>query len=81
MVNYCCENMKYHAEFNCEAHDNKFDCPDNIIYFNKANNKYGLIIHDGGSSFIGIRFCPFCGKELNGRTPFDVGRQIDLDAL
>ncbi|WP_412762571.1 DUF6980 family protein [Priestia aryabhattai] len=26
--------------------------------------EYGLIIHDGGSSIIGISFCLWCGKKL-----------------
>jgi hypothetical protein len=27
-------------------------------------DEYGLIIHDGGSSYIKISFCPFCGNKF-----------------
>ena len=34
-----------------------------ITYVDKFD-EYGLLIHDGGSSFILISFCPWCGTEL-----------------
>ncbi|WP_421904649.1 DUF6980 family protein [Oceanobacillus halophilus] len=39
-------------------------CPDKIILFDEKNKDYGLIIHDGGTSSIGIDFCPWCGAKL-----------------
>ena len=27
-------------------------------------DEYGLIIHDGGSSYIDIKYCPWCGSKL-----------------
>lgn len=61
---HCCEAMKTQIDFVCEEHESPFDCADNLIYFSKKFDEYGLIIHDGGSSFIKIDFCPFCGKNL-----------------
>ncbi len=61
---FCCESMKYHIEFKCDIHKDSFDCPDNIINYSKKQNIYGIIIHDGGSSFIEIEYCPWCGKKL-----------------
>jgi hypothetical protein len=29
-----------------------------------ARRQYGLMIHDGGSSFYGIAFCPWCGARI-----------------
>ena len=34
------------------------------VFKSKKNKDYGIIIHDGGSSFITIKFCPWCGKKL-----------------
>lgn len=71
MFKYCCDEMKSQLEFKCEEHSDKFDCPDVLIL--KLDSKlqkraeYGLIIHDGGSSFKKISFCPWCGKELAKR--------------
>ncbi|MFL0365817.1 DUF6980 family protein [Pseudobacillus sp. 179-B 2D1 NHS] len=64
MKNYCCKDMEYHATFSCDTHNNPFDCPDQLIYFNKDDGEHGLIIHDGGSSTVTIEFCPWCGSKL-----------------
>lgn len=64
MDKYCYEDMKYHANFNCDIHKGPFECPDKLILFDKRDNEYGLIIHDGGTAVIGILFCPWCGKKL-----------------
>ena len=64
MKKHCCEDMAYHANFKCDIHGNPFECPDKIIIFDEKDNDYGLVIHDGGSSSIGITFCPWCGKTL-----------------
>jgi hypothetical protein len=60
----CCETMKYHLNFKCDIHKDRFDCPDNIIYSSKNKKELGIIIHDGGSSFIKIKYCPWCGNKL-----------------
>lgn len=59
---YCCETMSVQCEHVCETHKDPFDCPDRVIY--KSGKKYGLIIHDGGSSCYAIVFCPWCGSKL-----------------
>lgn len=30
-----------------------------------ASKEYGLIVHDGGTSYVAIRFCPWCGVRLS----------------
>ena len=56
--------MTYHVNFKCDIHENPLECPDKIIIFDGKDNDYGLIIQDGGSSSIGIAFCPWCGSTL-----------------
>jgi hypothetical protein len=56
--------MKQRVEYICEQHSDAFECADNLIYYSKKFNEYGLIIHDGGSSYAVINFCPFCGEKL-----------------
>ena len=63
-MKHCCEMMKHNVEHKCEQHPSPFDCPDNIIFFNEKKREYGIIVHDGGSSFIKIKYCPWCGEEL-----------------
>ncbi|MFE8700810.1 DUF6980 family protein [Cytobacillus sp. FJAT-54145] len=64
MKQHCCEDMDYHANFKCHIRESPFECPDKVIIFDEVDKDYGLIIHDGGSSSIGIVFCPWCGAEL-----------------
>ena len=64
MARHCCEEMRRQIDLVCEDHPDRFDCPDCIIQFSDRFREYGLIIHDGGSSVIGIRFCPWCGMQL-----------------
>lgn len=49
----------------CADHPDRFDCPDCLIYHDAELGEYGLIVHDGGRSYIGIAFCPFCGTQLS----------------
>lgn len=30
--------------------------------------EFGIIIQDGGTSYIKIKYCPFCGKKLKKKT-------------
>ncbi|MER2010328.1 MAG: hypothetical protein ABS939_23085 [Psychrobacillus sp.] len=48
----------------CEQHENPFDCPDNLIFYSSKFDEYGIIVHDGSTSFIEISFCPWCGTKL-----------------
>lgn len=61
---YCCQRFQETIEHKCQEHDNPFDCPDCLIYFLSKNKEFGLIVHDGGTSFITISYCPFCGEKL-----------------
>ena len=72
---HCCETMAYHATHRCDEHPDPFDCPDNVVWFDATELRYGLITHDGGSSYVAIRHCPWCGTGLPNP---DDGRFVDL---
>ncbi len=40
MKKHGCEGMAYHANFECEIHENPFECLDKIIIFDEKNNDY-----------------------------------------
>ena len=65
MKKYCCQKFSESLEYKCKKHIDQFDCPDSLIYFSKKLGAYGLIVHDGGSSYVKIEYCPFCGSHLN----------------
>ncbi|RLD29804.1 MAG: hypothetical protein DRI75_02120 [Bacteroidetes bacterium] len=61
---FCCLTM---ADNLFESRDSngqiKYDNVDVII--NKwSDGTYGIPIHDGGTSIIEIKYCPWCGKNL-----------------
>ena len=63
-MSHCCSRMIDAVESKCDQHEDRFHCPDALVNYSEKFNEYGLIVHDGGSSVIGINFCPWCGTEL-----------------
>ena len=61
---YCCDQMQQQLSHVCGEHTDPFECPNQLISYNVKFNEYGLIIHDGGTSSISIRCCPWCGTQL-----------------
>jgi len=62
--NYCCIDMAYYLIEDREAkrqEEINYDC---VITHDKKGKAFGLPIHDGGSSYIKINHCPWCGKQL-----------------
>jgi hypothetical protein len=75
MRKHCCEAMARFAEpAPCEEHD-QFECPDNLIYYSEEHGRYGIIVHDGGTSFVTLNFCPWCGTGIGDGGP---ERMIDV---
>ena len=64
METYCCEDMRREIERVCDQHPDRFDCPDCLVGYSPRFREYGLLIHDGGSSWMCIRYCPWCGSLL-----------------
>ena len=63
VMKHCCERMTKEIE-HLSICDDPFNCSDAIIYYDLKIDEYGLIVHDGGGSYICIDFCPFCGAKL-----------------
>jgi len=54
--------MERNLQHNCEVHIEPAHCPDSLVGF--FGDEYGLRIHDGGSSYVVIGYCPWCGTRL-----------------
>ena len=63
-MSYCCETMRDHATKTCGHHKHRHECPDCLIDQHR-NGEFGIMIHDGGTSHVTIKFCPWCGTRLN----------------
>ncbi|GAB3968757.1 hypothetical protein GCM10029978_038780 [Actinoallomurus acanthiterrae] len=61
---HCCDTMRRQLDWRCHRHTDPYDCADAVIVYVAKFREYGLIIHDGGSSYIGIGYCPWCGSRL-----------------
>lgn len=61
----CCEKMQSQLDLECETHADLSDCPDSVISVPFGDGSFGIRIHDGGSSSIEIKFCPWCGVNLS----------------
>lgn len=64
MDKHCCEDMNRNVNYISKEHADQYTCPDNLIYYNEKWDEYGIIVHDGGESYIGIHYCPWCGKNF-----------------
>ena len=58
MTQHCCQAMGQHLNRCCDRHEDPFACPDALVAFDARFQEYGLIVHDGGASVVGIAFCP-----------------------
>jgi len=63
---HCCEQMQEQINISLENGDNCAKLPycDSIIHYSDVLDEYGLLVHDGGDSYISISFCPWCGQKL-----------------
>jgi hypothetical protein len=52
------------AEHCCELMDVYLNDEDNLVHYFPKFREYGIPVHDGGSSQLGIAFCPWCGTKL-----------------
>jgi hypothetical protein len=72
-MTFCCEVMERQVHQVCKIHPNQWECPDCLVSYSPKSKQYGLIIHDGGTSFSAIQFCPWCGTKLSE------GSQAEMD--
>lgn len=56
--------MNRQVGLRCEVHADPFACPDALVRFVPRFQEYGLVVHDGGTSHVGITYCPWCGSRL-----------------
>jgi hypothetical protein len=65
---HCCDMMTFQVRRHGQCGPGclgPHDCPDSIVY-HASDGSYGLLIHDGGASFVQIAYCPWCAAPLPG---------------
>lgn len=55
--------MKVQLKEHLDSSD-EVDNPDVIIKYSSKFDEYGIPIYDGGTSYILIHYCPWCGTKL-----------------
>ena len=79
---HCCESMDATLDFACDTHADPFACGDFAIVYHPLFHEYGLVINDGGMSYLLIDYCPFCASKLPDRRRnwwFDEVERLGLD--
>lgn len=68
---FCCDQMRLNATVQCDEHRTEpWACPDVLVTRSEDGDVLGLPVRDGGSSFMMIRHCPWCGTDLrDSETP------------
>ncbi|WP_210191774.1 MULTISPECIES: hypothetical protein [Rhodomicrobium] len=63
-VTHCCQRMAMALEFTCTQHADPMDCPDTALIYHEPFDEYGIPIRDGGTGYLLIDNCPWCGTRL-----------------
>jgi hypothetical protein len=63
-IAFCCEDMTDAIAFDCDQHADPFECNDQLVVYNEVFDEYGVVVHDGGASYVLLSFCPWCGTKL-----------------
>ena len=58
-----CVHIAYHSTESCADHPDPWDCP-HVILVRLEDGGYGIPIRDGGTGYIEIQFCPWCGRSV-----------------
>lgn len=61
---YCCVDMAYYLIEDKISKDKEEINYDSVITHASKRKEFGIPIHDGGSSYIQINYCPWCGQKL-----------------
>lgn len=73
--------MKF-TKFCCQSMESAIRDPDLPVIFTPKFREFGIRVLDGGSSTLGLVFCPWCGQKLPGSLRdrwFDELQQLDVD--
>ena len=56
--------MENQVNASCDQCASRSACPDCLIDYIPKFREYVILVHDGGTSGVGISFCPWCGQAL-----------------
>lgn len=81
---HCCNKMDAALDYACDNHADPFECGDYALVYHPLFHEYGLVIRDGGMSYLLIDFCPFCAVKLPERRRdwwFDEVERLGLEDI
>lgn len=61
---FCCDAMTSALDFVCSEHADPFACADSLVVYHEIFDEIGLVVHDGGPTYVLIEHCPWCGTKL-----------------
>ncbi len=63
---YCCIHMAYYLIEDKKSKKEEAINYDSVVMHTYGRKEFGIPIHDGGTAFIRINYCPWCGEKLPG---------------
>ena len=54
----CCGDMRRQLEFRCADNVDLTDFPDSLMVLLENPVRFGIRVHNGGTSFMAINYCP-----------------------
>ncbi|HEY1485766.1 MAG TPA: hypothetical protein VGF84_06665 [Micromonosporaceae bacterium] len=66
----CCVAMRQQFADECDICFDAAGCPHQLIYFNAKSGDLGLPVRDGGSTYVAITHCPWCGRGVSGTAAY-----------
>jgi hypothetical protein len=68
MKKHCYESMTEVVTKECIDHFDHFDYSDRLFHYSESLNEYEIIIHDEGSSYSKMEYCPWWGASYQCAT-------------
>lgn len=62
----CCAAMRRQFTEECDICVDAYACPHQLLYYIANTGDYALPVRDGGSSYVAIKHCPWCGAGVPG---------------
>lgn len=62
-MTYCCKELQFFLNYQFDVFRGTYEFPSNLLAYNAVLDEYGINMKDG-TSFVPIRYCPWCGQPL-----------------
>jgi len=62
VADFPCVHVALHSTVQCDVHTDAWECADMTLV--RTEDGFAIPVRDGGSSYIQIDYCPWCGVKI-----------------